>query len=458
MEIKKQGYRELNESQLRFILSTIEDALIITGGTGHILYINPAAEELLGTTKDGIRKKRLWEVIPFVEQNDEFMQTFLNTYKTKKRCRHKLLDYENINGRQLKLRVSMSYADYLEGIFVILLSDLTELFRVNSAFSRYTSRQIAEYVLSSEEGERQGGKSRDVTILMSDLRGFTAISASLDAMQLVRLLNHYFEKMVEIIDQFGGSVIEFLGDGIFVVFGAPADDPLHPSHAVHCAVGMQNAMAEVNAWNREEGLPELEMGIGVHTGQSVVGNIGSTQKMKYGCIGETVNLAGRIESLTIGGQVLISASVRDRIGEPLEIRSEQTFMPKGSRSEITALEVTAIGSTALKLSEDPGAPQEIAPPCPRLRFSLLNGKTVGRVIYEGVLTALSEDQRFFWLQTEADLELHRNVLLRIGRGVYAKIISRDKDTYILCFTPKPDNLEELLDGLASEGAEKKSTS
>jgi adenylate cyclase len=283
---------------------------------------------------------------------------------------------------------------------------------------------------------------------MSDLRGFTAISARLDPMQLIHLLNNYFEKMVEIIEKYSGTVIEFLGDGIFVVFGAPADDPLHPSHAVHCAVEMQNKMAEVNAWNRDEGLPELEMGIGIHSGLSVVGNIGSIQKMKYGCIGETVNLAGRIESLTIGGQVLISSSVRDRITEHLRIGSKQTFMPKGSQSDIIVLEVTAIGSTVLTQSEDPGFPHEIAPPWPQLQFSLLNGKTVEMVTYEGVLTAFSGDHRFLWLKTAAELRLRRNVLLKVGNGLYAKILSRDKDTYILCLTPKPDNLEELLRSLS----------
>ena len=234
MEKPSLAYRDLNDNQMRFIFSTIEDALCITNGKGHILYVNPAAEELLGVSKKGIQKKRLHEVIPFVERNDEFIQTFIDTFDKKTRCRHKLVDYENLNGKVLKLRISMSYSDYFGGIFVVLLSDLTELFRVNSAFSRYTSPQIAEYVLTTEEGERQGGKSRDVTILMSDLRGFTAISARLDPMQLIHLLNNYFEKMVEIIEKYSGTVIEFLGDGIFVVFGAPADDPLHPSHAVHC--------------------------------------------------------------------------------------------------------------------------------------------------------------------------------------------------------------------------------
>ena len=101
MEKPSLAYRDLNDNQMRFIFSTIEDALCITNGKGHILYVNPAAEELLGVSKKGIQKKRLHEVIPFVERNDEFIQTFIDTFDKKTRCRHKLVDYENLNGKIL---------------------------------------------------------------------------------------------------------------------------------------------------------------------------------------------------------------------------------------------------------------------------------------------------------------------------------------------------------------------
>ena len=117
--------------------------------------------------------------------------------------------------------------------------------------------------------------------------------------------------MAAVIRYFRGTVIEFLGDGIFVVFGAPLELLDHASAAVACAIDMQNAMEEVNAWNREHGYPDLEMGIAVNSGTAVVGNIGSEQKMKYGCMGETVNLAGRLESFTLGGEAVPATASRE---------------------------------------------------------------------------------------------------------------------------------------------------
>ena len=142
---------------------------------------------------------------------------------------------------------------------------------MNKAFERYTSRDIAKYVLETPDGHKRGGVNKEVSILMSDLRGFTSISTKLPPDDLIVILNHYFEKMSEIIEENNGTIIEFLGDGIFVVFGAPNDLPDHASLAVKCAIEMENAMDEVNKWNVENGYPELEMGIGINSGMARVG-------------------------------------------------------------------------------------------------------------------------------------------------------------------------------------------
>ena len=211
---------------------------------------------------------------------------------------------------------------------MIVARDLTELVRVNSAFARYTSPEIADYVLHTPEGEKQGGRTQNVTILMSDLRGFTALSTKLHPDMLITILNHYFEAMTAVISSYNGTVIEFLGDGIFVVFGAPNDDETHAEHAVYCAVEMQNAMKSVNEWSTLHGYPELEMGIGINSGPAVVGNIGSADKMKYGCMGGTVNLAGRVETFTTGGQIYISERTKAELHSELTISAEQILCPK----------------------------------------------------------------------------------------------------------------------------------
>ncbi|MCR4744070.1 MAG: PAS domain-containing protein [Lachnospiraceae bacterium] len=440
-----------DQKQLQFVLSMMGDALCITNSNGRLVYANPAAAQLLEISQQDDIGKRFWEVIPFVERNDEFIQTFLDAFRAAGIYQQKMVDYENINGKILKLRISITHSDLMGGIFILLISDLTELAKVRTAFKRYTSPQIAQYVLSSEKGEQQGGDSREVTILMSDIRGFTALSEKLDAQPLITMLNHYFEKIVEIIAKYKGTVTEFLGDGIFVVFGAPEDDPLHASHAVHCAVEMQNAMADINEWNLHENYPEIEMGIGIHSGIAAVGNLGSARTMKYGCIGKTVNLAGRLEGMTIGGQIIISEAVRDRIDEPLIIDFEESFLPKGSLTEMSALSVSGIGSALLSISQEPGLPcrSDLTPV--GIEFHLLKGKTVESARHNGTITGFSENRRFVWLQTEILLEKHQNILLHLGNGIYCKVIDIKDQSYIICLTPKPDNLDELLQTVLNAG-------
>ena len=127
-----------------------------------------------------------------------------------------------------------------------------------------------------------GGEKRKLTMMMTDLRGFTSLSERLPADRVVKLLNRYLATMVPIIKQYQGTIDEFIGDAIFVLFGAPVWHEDDAERAVACAVAMQIAMEEVNKENRKEDLPEVEMGIGIHTGQVVLGNIGSPERMKYG--------------------------------------------------------------------------------------------------------------------------------------------------------------------------------
>jgi adenylate cyclase len=151
-----------------------------------------------------------------------------------------------------------------------------------------------------------GGERRAVTLLFADLRNFTRFSDTTDPEEVVQLVNHHFDAMVRIIAEHGGYVVDFLGDSLFAVFGAPEVDPDHAVQAVRCAVAMQLTRQRLNAhWTRQE-TPALEMGIGINSGSCIVGNMGSLSRIKYGVVGQAVNMAARIESFTVGGQVLIS--------------------------------------------------------------------------------------------------------------------------------------------------------
>ena len=279
--------QSLVEAKLDIVFKNMEDSVCITDRLGVLQYANNAAKKLFNIRKQNIGADKIWKMIPYVETNDDLVQMFIDATAAREKTIQQIVDYEKDDGTVSRLRVNITFTNEEdEQFFVIVVTNLTELFRVNAAFKRYTSEEIAEYVLNTPEGEKQGGESKQVSILMSDLRGFTALSTRLTPKELIELLNHYFSLMVEVIVKYHGTVVEFLGDGIFVVFGAPMEDKLHAQHAVMCAVEMENTMEAVNAWNKENGFPKLWMGIGINSGQAVVGNIGSDDKMKYGCMGE----------------------------------------------------------------------------------------------------------------------------------------------------------------------------
>lgn len=260
---------------------------------------------------------------------------------------------------------------------------------IRQTFGRYVTDEVVANVLDNPEGLELGGEERQVTILMSDLRGFTAFAARLSPPQVVAFLNRYLEAMVDVITAYQGTIDEIIGDAILVLFGAPLSREDDAQRAVACAVAMQLALGEVNAQNRREGLPEVEMGIGIHTGNVVVGNIGSYKRMKYGAVGSNVNLTGRIESYTTGSQILISDSTRQEVDPLVRIDGQITIDPKGATERMTLYEVGGIGGTDnLFLPEKADTLVPLDPPIP-LRYTVLEEKHVGRTIFTGRLVTLS---------------------------------------------------------------------
>ncbi len=214
---------------------------------------------------------------------------------------------------------------------------------IRRTFGRYTSDELVERLLETPEGLKLGGEARQVTILMSDLRGFTTTAERLSPEQIVTLLNTYLGTMAEVIIQYQGLIDEFIGDAVLAIFGAPIQRKDDAQRAVACAVAMQLAMESVNEQNRRAGLPEIAMGIGINTGEVVAGNIGSLKRTKYGVIGSQVNLTSRIESFTVGGQILISEFTREAVGDILRIDGQMSVDPKGVKEPITLYEVGGIG-------------------------------------------------------------------------------------------------------------------
>jgi adenylate cyclase len=215
---------------------------------------------------------------------------------------------------------------------------------IRRTFGRYLTDEVVTSLLETPAGLQMGGEKRKITVVMSDLRGFSAISERLPPEQVVRLLNLYLEAMTEIITQYGGLINQVIGDGMVIFFGALNQKPDDAERGVACAIAMQLGMETVNQRNQSLGLPTIEMGIGINTGEVIVGNIGSLKHAQFTAIGRDVNLAARIESSSVGGQVLVSQILLDEVPHLLIRRRIKTSM-KGMQSPVIFYEVGGIGGT-----------------------------------------------------------------------------------------------------------------
>ncbi|TXS95996.1 response regulator [Parahaliea maris] len=205
---------------------------------------------------------------------------------------------------------------------------------IRATFGRYLSDEIVTDILERPEGLELGGDLREVTIMMSDIRGFTTLSEKLAPAQVVTMLNRYLGTMTDIIMAHQGTIDEFLGDAILAVFGAPLSRDDDADRAVRCALAMQAAMDDINARNLAEGLPAVKTGIALNTGAVIAGNIGSERRSKYGFVGHPMNVTSRIEDHCAGGETLISRSTLDKLEGHYAVGAPQTLKVKGIDEEV----------------------------------------------------------------------------------------------------------------------------
>ena len=347
-------------------------------------------------------------------------------------------------------RLSIAFSGMVEG--------LRQRDFIRDTFGRYISQEVVDELLSSPDRLRLGGELREVTFLVSDLRGFTALSSRKEPQEVVRIINRYLEPMVDIITRFRGTVDEFQGDGILAFFGAPVAAADDPERAVACAIEMQVALERINALHRRENIPELQMGIGINTGEVIVGNIGSEKRTKYGAMGGAVNMAYRIESNTVSGQVLISSGTYARVRDAVRVRSERELQFKGIERPVAVYEVDGIGGKyACALPER--APEEFValdPPLVVTCFAL-EGKRVSEEAIPGSITRLSEGSAEAAL--EGPVAAGANLMVRLApreapglSDAYAKVVGvRPADggsgpaSVSLSFTSLPEDAQAFLE-------------
>lgn len=217
---------------------------------------------------------------------------------------------------------------------------------LKQSFKRYVSAQVVDKIVLSSELVNLSGERKTVSILLSDIRGFTALSEQLEAEELVKFLNTYFSAMIDIIFEYEGTLDKFMGDAILVLFGAPVTHEDDPLRAVKAAIAMQRKLRELNEIWAVGGKPYIKIGIGISTGEVVVGNIGSTRRLEYTVIGQDVNYAQRIEALTkeLPADILISEATYEKIKDQVLVEKFGPIAIRGKKDSATVYAVKGLKS------------------------------------------------------------------------------------------------------------------
>jgi sigma-B regulation protein RsbU (phosphoserine phosphatase) len=240
---------------------------------------------------------------------------------------------------------------------------------VSDLLGRYVNPELAQRWLAERRAPRLGGEQRDVVILMSDLRGFSALSEQLGPEAVFSLLNRYLGRMTEVILAHGGTINEFIGDGILVLFGAPTARPDDATRAVRCASAMQDALRELNAEGQTQGHPDLRMGIGLHTGVVIAGHIGGRDRAAYTVVGPVVNRTARMVDLAEAGETLLSDVMLARVRDVVEVGPGRRARVKGVPAPLTLDPLLGLRAPELPQTDAPRPERRPAPDAGRPSLS-----------------------------------------------------------------------------------------
>ncbi len=330
--------------------------------------------------------------------------------------------------------------------------------QARTLFKRFLSHPVADALLDTSQPQDLEQPLRPVTVLISDLRGFSLISADFEPALVMQMLNNYLALMFEVIEAFGGTIDEVLGDAILVLFGAPLPRADHREAAIACAIQMQRMMTQVNANNRQHGWPDLAMGIGLCSGDVMAGTIGSQRRAKYGVVGSAVNLAARIEALTVGGEIYAAASTITALEAELSLASAHRLPVKGAEQPLEVYAITAIaGPYNLALPTHTDATPLATPPAFRLdqpvpiQYCLMHGKSWQEPFCLAALTHLAE--REAWLSMPGGHpDPFSNLVLRvpdIAGEAYAKVRGSDHRGVQIVWTFMPAAIRTWILSLGS---------
>jgi adenylate cyclase len=223
-----------------------------------------------------------------------------------------------------------------------MAKSLREKEMIKRAFSRYVAREVVDEILKDPEHLVLKGERRDVTVLFCDMRGFTSLSEHLPPEEVVLLLNQFYTLMIDTTFKYDGTLDKFLGDGVMAIFGAPIAHPDHAIQAIRAALAMQAGVLELSEKRVRDGKARVTVGIGVSAGEVVAGTVGTEDRMEYTVVGDSVNLASRLQSEARAGQILISRRTHERVERLVEARTLGILKVRGREESVEAFEVLGL--------------------------------------------------------------------------------------------------------------------
>ncbi|MBD2183523.1 GAF domain-containing protein [Planktothrix sp. FACHB-1355] len=346
------------EQMQRDILRSLTNGVISTDKTGNIIAANESAKRLLGfSEEEKVEGKPVQELVQIKDKEEQDDRKFARWFEmaltpADDKKRHQYYPdqiLESLDGEQHSVNLSINtIADGSDptkiGGALVVMDDISDEKRLKSTMYRYMTQEVAEQLLASGDNFKMGGDRKEVTVLFSDIRSYTTLTESMEAEEVVQMLNEYFESMVDAVFRYKGTLDKYIGDAIMAVFGAFVPLADHAWMGVQTAVEMRHRLAEFNAKRREHNQKEIKIGIGINSDVVISGNIGSSQRMELTSIGDGVNLGSRLEgaSKQYGCDIVISQNTYEPCADRIWHRELDFIRVKGKNEPVRIYELVGL--------------------------------------------------------------------------------------------------------------------
>ena len=324
-----QKEKQFNES----ILNSIATGLLTLDSLGEIDSVNPSGQNILGMDEGEIIGNHYMYLFEKDHAILELIQMteIENNIQSEQNIPFLTVSQDSVINISVSPRVGNDLT--ITGT-VIAIEDITQQNKIKNTFKRYVSKQIVEKLLDSKDGLNLGGELRNVTILFTDIRGFTSMSENMVPEEVVSTLNDYFTEMIDIVFKYNGTLDKIVGDELMIVFGAPISGADDTKRALDTAIEMMERLDSFNKKRKTKKLLPIEIGVGINHGPVISGNIGSREMMDYTVIGDTVNLAARLCSHAPPGDIIVSPSVHRKTSKLYKYQKLESIEVKGKKKKI----------------------------------------------------------------------------------------------------------------------------